>query len=148
MKAAHSNVLSLPFIRLESTRQLWFYNSYPAQIFEGNTGALMIGAGIGLAIIIKGYHFSGFVMLIPHTINFLMYVYWRIQHRLKPNDPRYKIVKFGSVRKNGTLRVPNQFTLKWILPYKYKMTEQQAVYAMYILTVIFCAIGFFVPEYI
>jgi UDP-N-acetylglucosamine--dolichyl-phosphate N-acetylglucosaminephosphotransferase len=105
----------------------------------------MIGAGIGLLIIIKGYHFAGFVMLIPHTINFLMYVYWRIRHSTAPNDTRYKIAKFGSLRKDGTLRVPNQLTLKWYLPYKYRMTEKQAVLAMYTLTIIFCTIGFFVP---
>ena len=124
---------------------LWFFNKYPAQIFEGNTGALMIGAGIGLIIIIRGYHFAGFIMLIPHTVNFLLYVYWRIKHKLDPDDKRYKIVKFGSLRKDGTLRVPNQLTLKWYLPYKYRMTEQQAVHAMYALTIIFCIIGFFVP---
>lgn len=124
---------------------LWFFNKYPAQIFEGNTGALMIGGGIGLLIIINGYHFSGFIMFIPHIINFLMYVYWRIQHRLKPDDPRYKIVKFGSLRKDGSLRVPNNMTLKWLLPHKYKMTEKEAVLVMYALTIVFCIIGFFVP---
>jgi UDP-N-acetylglucosamine--dolichyl-phosphate N-acetylglucosaminephosphotransferase len=126
---------------------LWFFNKYPAQIFEGNTGSLMIGAGIGLAIIIRGYHFTGFIMLIPHTINFLMYVYWRIQHKLKPEDARYKLVKFGRILKNGTLKVPNQLTLKWYLPYKFKMTEKQAVYVMYLLTIIFCILGFLVPEF-
>jgi UDP-N-acetylglucosamine--dolichyl-phosphate N-acetylglucosaminephosphotransferase len=124
---------------------LWFFNRYPAQIFEGNTGSLMIGGGIGLLIIIQGYHFSGFVMLIPHTINFLMYVYWRICHRSAQDDPKYKITKFGRLRKDGTLRVPNQLTLKWVLPYKYKMTEQQAVWVMYLLTIVFCVLGFFVP---
>ena len=124
---------------------LWIFNRYPAQIFEGNTGALMIGSGIGLLIIIQGYHFAGFIMLIPHTINFLMYVYWRIQNKFKPDDPRYKIVKFGSLRKDGTLRVPNQFTLKWILPHKYRMTEKEAVIVMYAITIVFCILGFFVP---
>ncbi len=124
---------------------LWFFNKYPAQIFEGNTGSLMIGAGIGLLIIIQGYHFAGFVMLIPHTVNFLMYVNWRIQHRLKPDDPKYKIEKFGRLRPDGTLRVPNNFTLKWVIPYRYRLTEKQAVLVMYLLTIIFCIIGFFVP---
>ena len=123
---------------------LWFFNKYPAQIFEGNTGSLMIGSGIGLLIIIQGYHFSGFVMLMPHTVNFLMYVYWRTQHRLKPNDPKYKVEKFGRVRKDGTLRVPNTFTLKWVLPYKYRMTEQQAVLVMYLVTIVFSILGFFI----
>jgi UDP-N-acetylglucosamine--dolichyl-phosphate N-acetylglucosaminephosphotransferase len=124
---------------------LWFFNKYPAQIFEGNTGSLMIGASIGLFIVIKGYHFAGFVMLIPHTINFLMYVYWRIKNKMAPKDPRYKIAKFGKLRKDGTLRVPNQLTLKWYLPYKHKMTEKEAVLAMYGLTILFCIVGFFVP---
>jgi len=124
---------------------LWLYNRYPAQIFEGNTGALMIGAGIGLLIIIQGYHFAGFIMLIPHTVNFLMYVYWRIRNKMAPKDQKYKIAKFGSLRKDGKLRVPNPFTLKWVLPYRYKMTEKEAVLAMYAVTIIFCVIGFFVP---
>lgn len=124
---------------------LWFFNRYPAQIFEGNTGALMIGAGIGLLIIIRGYHFAGFIMLIPHTINFLMYVYWRIKHRANPKNPKYKMVKFGGLRKDGSLRVPNQLTLKWVLPFKHRMTESQAVRSMYLVTIIFCVIGFFVP---
>lgn len=124
---------------------LWFFNRYPAQIFEGNTGALMIGAGIGLLIIIQGYHFAGFIMLFPHVINFLMYVYWRIKHRANLNNPRYKMVKFGGLRKDRTLRVPNQLTLKWVLPYKHRMTEKQAVYSMYLLTIVFCVIGFFIP---
>jgi len=124
---------------------LWFFNWYPAQIFEGNTGSLMIGAGIGLLIIIRGYHFAGFIMLLPHTVNFLMYLYWRIHYKLHPGDPKYKLTKFGGLRKDGTLRVPNQFTLKWILPYRYRMTERQAVLVMYSITIIFCIIGFFVP---
>ena len=107
--------------------------------------SLMIGAGIGLIIIIQGYHFAGFVMLIPHTVNFLMYVYWRIKNKLKPNDPKYKITKFGGLRKDGTLRVPNALTLKWVLPHKYRITEKQAVLVMYLLTIVFCVIGFFVP---
>ena len=124
---------------------LWYFNRYPSQIFEGNTGSLMIGAGIGLSIVIQGYLIAGFIMLIPHTANFLMYFYWRIRHRQKPDDPRYKIEKFGSLRKDGTLRVPNQLTLKWVLPYRFRMTEKQAVLAMYSVTIIFCIIGFFAP---
>lgn len=124
---------------------LWFFNKYPAQIFEGNTGSLMIGAGIGLLIIIQGYHFAGFVMLIPHTANFLMYVYWRTKHKFNPQDPKYKIEKFGGLRPDGTLRVPNNFTLKWVLPHKYRLTEKQSVLFMYLVTIIFCVIGFFVP---
>jgi UDP-N-acetylglucosamine--dolichyl-phosphate N-acetylglucosaminephosphotransferase len=73
-----------------------------------------------------------------------MYVYWRVMNRRKPDDPRYAIVKFGKVREDGTLEVPNRLTLKWVLPYHFRMTEQQVVYSMYLLTLGFCILGLFV----
>jgi UDP-N-acetylglucosamine--dolichyl-phosphate N-acetylglucosaminephosphotransferase len=145
-----SNIIALGAIT-GATVALWWYNKYPAQIFEGNAGALMIGASIGALIIIPHgdgsnvFLISGFIMFIPHTINFLMYFYWRVKKITSPDDPRYRTVKFGKLRKDGTLKVPNNLTLKWVLPYKYRMTEKQAVLAMYGLTILFCVIGFFMP---
>lgn len=123
---------------------LW-YNRYPARIFLGNVGSLSIGAAIGAAIVVSGFLVSGFIMLIPHTVNFLMYVYWRLMHRRHPEDKRWKIEKFGRIREDGTLEVPNRFTLKWVLPYYYRMTEKQAVLAMYALTIPFCVAALFIP---
>ncbi len=124
---------------------LWLYNRYPAKIFEGNTGSLMIGASIGICIVVKGYLLAGFVMLIPHTINFLMWVYWRLRFKMEPENPKYKPIKFGWMRNDGTLWVPNPLTLKWVLPYYFRLNEPQAVYAMYALTAVFCLIGLFIP---
>jgi UDP-N-acetylglucosamine--dolichyl-phosphate N-acetylglucosaminephosphotransferase len=124
---------------------LWWFNFYPSRIIEGNNGALMIGAAIGITIVIKGFLIAGFIMLIPHTINFLLYVYWRIQRLRFPDDPGYKAIKFGKLRKDGTLKVPNRMTLKWVFPYYFRMTEKQAVLALYALTLVFCVIGFMVP---
>ena len=76
-------------------------------------------------------------MLIPHTVNFLMYVYWKIK--------KYPAVKFGKVREDGTLEVPNPLTLKWVLPYYYRLTEKQATYAMFLLTSVFCILGILLP---
>jgi UDP-N-acetylglucosamine--dolichyl-phosphate N-acetylglucosaminephosphotransferase len=123
---------------------LW-YNWYPARIFMANVGSLSLGAAIGAAIVVSGFLVSGFIMFIPHTINFLMYVYWRLMHRRHPEDVRWKIKKFGKVREDGTLEVPNRLTLKWVLPYHFKMTEKQAVLAMYALTLPFCVLGLFIP---
>jgi UDP-N-acetylglucosamine--dolichyl-phosphate N-acetylglucosaminephosphotransferase len=116
-----------------------YYEYYPAQIFWGNIGALSYGAAIGVLIVTQQYLVSGFVMLIPHTFNFLMYCYWRLTTK------RNKLVKFGSVREDGTLDVPNPFTLKWLLPYYFRLTEPQATKAMFALTAVFCGIGFFIP---
>jgi len=123
---------------------LW-YNFYPARIFWGNTGSLAIGAAIGAAIVVSGFLVSGFVMLIPHTVNFLMYAYWRLMHRRHPEDGRWKIEKFGHVRDDGTLEVPNRLTLKWVLPYYYRVTEKQVVLALYALTMPFCVAALFIP---
>lgn len=117
----------------------WFFEKYPARIFWGNIGALSVGAAIGATMVITGYIFSGFVMLIPHVANFLMYVYWRLRPR------RYPIAKFGKIRDDGTIEVPNPLTLKWVLPYYFPMTERHAVTVMYGVTGIFCIIGFLIP---
>lgn len=124
---------------------LWWFNFFPSRIIEGNNGALMIGSAIGIIIAAKGFLISGFIMLIPHTVNFLLYVYWRVQRLRFPKDPAYRARKFGKIRKDGTLKVPNRMTLKWVLPYHYRMTEKQAVLAMYLLTAIFCIIGLLIP---
>ena len=113
------------------------YERYPSRIFWGNIGSLTVGSAIGVMIVMKGFIFSGFIMLLPHTINFLMYVYWRAR--------KYPQVKFGKVRDDGTLDVPNNLTLKWVLPYYTNVTEKQATYAMYAVTAVFCIIGILIP---
>ena len=104
-----------------------------------------MGATIGSAIIVNGFIVAGFVMLIPHTVNFLMYVYWRIQNIRYPEDRKYRTAKFGSLLANGNIEVPNPYTLKWVLPCYYKMNEKQAALAMYAVTIVFCIAGLFVP---
>jgi UDP-N-acetylglucosamine--dolichyl-phosphate N-acetylglucosaminephosphotransferase len=123
----------------------FWHNKYPSKILEGNIGSLAVGAAIGAALVIQHYLIAGIIMLMPHIINFLMYVYWRVMNSRHPDDGRWKIVKFGKVREDGTLEVPNRLTLKWLLPYHFRMTEQQVVYSMYVLTLAFCAVGLFIP---
>jgi UDP-N-acetylglucosamine--dolichyl-phosphate N-acetylglucosaminephosphotransferase len=117
----------------------FIFENYPARIFWGNVGALSVGAAIGATIVIQGFVVSGFIMLIPHTVNFLMWVYWSV------NKSRIPYHKFGKVRPDGSLEVPNRLTLKWVLPSYFLMTERQATWAMFGLTGIFCIAGFFIP---
>jgi UDP-N-acetylglucosamine--dolichyl-phosphate N-acetylglucosaminephosphotransferase len=117
----------------------YWFNKYPSRIFEGNVGALTIGAAIGALIVMQDFVVSGFIMLLPHTVNFLLYVYWRLR------IDKYPFQKFGRVREDGTLEVPNPLTLKWVLPYYFRVTEREATLAMYGLTAIFCVIGFYIP---
>ena len=117
----------------------FLFEKYPSRIFWGNVGALSTGAGIGCMIVTQGYIISGFIMLIPHTVNFLLYVYWRLNVR------KYPIAKFGRERDDGTVEVPNPLTLKWVLPYYFRMAEKTSGYCMYGVTALFCVAGFFYP---
>lgn len=110
----------------------WF-NKYPSRIFEGNVGSFTLGSAIGGLLILYNMEFFGGIILIPHIVNFLMYVYWRIK--------KYPLVKFGRIRKDRTLVVPNPLTLKWVFPYYFRLTEKQSILIMYILTVLFCIVG-------
>ncbi|MFZ3170040.1 MAG: glycosyltransferase 4 family protein [Candidatus Methanoperedens sp.] len=120
-----------------ATFGFFLFERYPSRIFWGNVGSLTVGSAIGVLIVMQGFIVSGFIMLLPHTINFLMYVYWRAR--------KYPQVKFGKVREDGTLEVPNNLTLKWVLPYYKKVNEKQATYAMYAVTAIFSIIGIMIP---
>ena len=127
----------------------WTRNRYPAAIFEGNIGAMLIGAAMGAFIVFQGFLISGIIMLLPHTINFLMYAYWRVRRKIcrMHGTPagEYDSFKFGRMRDAGTISVPNRLTLKWLPPYYYSMTEREIVLIMYALTATTCAIALYVP---
>ena len=136
MSGSFDNIIAIIAIA-GATFGFYLFERYPSRIFWGNVGSLTVGASIGVMIVMQGFIVSGFIMLLPHTINFLMYVYWRIK--------KYPQVKFGKMREDGTLEVPNNLTLKWVLPYHMRVTEKQATYAMYAVTAVFCVIGILIP---
>ena len=123
------------------------FNTYPSKIFEGNIGSLLFGSVIGSVIVIQNYWWFGFFILIPHTFNFCLWMYWVFMMRYKPNsylERNGKHRKFGAIRHDGTLEVPNALTLKWIPNYFFNLTERSSVFVQYILTGTFCAISFIV----
>ncbi|MHA2341812.1 MAG: hypothetical protein ACXADW_08035, partial [Candidatus Hodarchaeales archaeon] len=110
-----------------------FYNKYPSSVFDGNSGSLMLGASLGGLIVLNNLEIFGVVILVPHIVNFLMYVTLKLK--------RMKEVKFGSIREDGTLNVPHPVCLKWTLPYYFRLTEQQSTTAMLVLTFLFGLMG-------
>jgi len=127
----------------------WTRNRFPSSIFEGNIGAMLIGAAMGTFIVFQGFLISGIIMLLPHTINFLMYFYWRVRRKMcrirGTPAGEYDSFKFGCLREDGTIGVPNRLTLKWLPPYYYSMTERRIVMSMYALTITTCSIALYVP---
>jgi UDP-N-acetylglucosamine--dolichyl-phosphate N-acetylglucosaminephosphotransferase len=111
----------------------FYFNKYPSKIFLGNIGSLFLGAIIGSLLVLNNLELFGIVIMIPHIANFLMYVIWKIKHVGE--------IKFGKIRKDGTIDVPNNLTLKWVFPYYFKLNEQQSTLLMFLLTVLFGLIG-------
>lgn len=111
----------------------FYFNKYPSRIFLGNIGSLFLGAVLGGLLILNNLELFGLIIMIPHIVNFLMYVAWRIK--------KVGEIKFGKIRPDGTIEVPNRLTLKWVLPYHYRLTEQQSTLFMFIITTIFGVIG-------
>jgi UDP-N-acetylglucosamine--dolichyl-phosphate N-acetylglucosaminephosphotransferase len=110
-----------------------YFETFPAKIFWANIGSLMVGAAVGGFIVLNHLELFGIIILIPHIINFLMYVVWRIK--------KLGEVKFGGLREDGTLIVPNPLTFKWLFPYYYRLTENQTMWIMYSVSILFGLIG-------
>ena len=119
----------------------WYFNKYPSKVFEGNIGSLLFGSAIGAAIVIQEYWWFGFFILIPHIFNFLLWLLWLY---LMKKDPDNYLTgqgvhqKFGIIRKDGTLRVPNRLTLKWIPNFYFRLGEKDTIIIIYSITFVFC----------
>ena len=122
----------------------WIFNKYPSSLFEGNIGSLLFGSIIGSIIVIQSYWWFGFFILIPHSINFVLWLFWLYLMRVKPEeylkaDGKHK--KFGRVREDGTIAVPNRLTLKWIPNYYFNLSEPQSTLISFSITLFFCIVG-------
>ncbi|MFH0978572.1 MAG: hypothetical protein V1837_04690 [Candidatus Woesearchaeota archaeon] len=115
----------------------YFFNKYPASFHEGNVGAFMIGSTLGAFLIISKLEVFGLLLLLPHIVNFILDT-WVLTIRKVPD------VKFGRVRRDGTIEVPytvRHKSLKFIAAHYLKLTESSAVWLLYIPTIICGLIG-------
>lgn len=110
-----------------------YYNRYPARVFEGNGGSLMAGSAIGGVLVLFNMKFFGIILLFPHIVDFLMFAYIKFTGK--------DFVKYGKVREDGTIHAPNPLKMKFVLPYYFKLTEPQATFLMYCLTMFFGVIA-------
>jgi UDP-N-acetylglucosamine--dolichyl-phosphate N-acetylglucosaminephosphotransferase len=113
---------------------MWF-NRYPSKIFLGNSGTYMIGASLGGLIIVYSMEWFGVFILIPHIINFLMWIYWLTQMHIHPHK------KFAEIREDGTIKPPNKLTMKYLITSLLQINEKKATIILYTITTVFCIIG-------
>lgn len=115
---------------------LIFFDKYPAKTIWGNVGSMMMGSAIGAYLIVTNAEIFGIIILFPHIIDFLLYLYGTFIKKEK-----FEKVKFGKLRADGTIIAPTKYKLKFLLPYYFRLTEKQTTWILYITTAVFCAIG-------
>jgi len=118
---------------------LCFYDSNPAKMIWGNIGSMMMGAAIGTYMIVSHAEIFGLIILIPHIVDFLLYLSSITIAGKKFND-----IKFGKLRKDGTLEAPTPLKLKFLFPYYFRLTEKQTTWILYGVTALFCVIALMV----
>ena len=120
---------------LGSLAAFMYFNWYPSRIFLGNIGSFLIGSALGAYLVLSNIEFFGVIILIPHIVNFLMWMYWC---KIMDKEPH---VKFAQVKEDGILNPPNGLTLKYLVAKWFKVTEPNAVIICYGITIIFGIVG-------
>lgn len=97
---------------------LLYYNRYPARVFPGDTGTLLIGGAIGAATILEGVPLLGVIVLAPHIVEFFLKA-----------TVRFGGVKYGptSVDDDGILHPPPYRSLANTLTRRMRLNEPHLV---------------------
>jgi UDP-N-acetylglucosamine--dolichyl-phosphate N-acetylglucosaminephosphotransferase len=130
---SHTLYLILPVIGALGAFML--YNKYPSRLLLGNVGQFLIGGALGAYLVLANIEWFGVVLLIPHIVNFVLWLYWcRMMHKV-PH------VKFAPVRRDGTIDAPNGLTMKYLVAKWFRVNEWQAVLVCYGITFVFGVVG-------
>ncbi|MFH1592044.1 MAG: hypothetical protein ABIB47_01620 [Candidatus Woesearchaeota archaeon] len=109
---------------------------YPAKMIWGNVGSLMVGSAIAAYMVLTRAYIFGLIILIPHIFDFLLFVY-----SVTFGKKKFDNIKFGKLRKDGTIIAPTKYKLKFLLPYYFKLSEKRTTLVLYALTFVFGVIG-------
>jgi len=114
---------------------LW-YNWYPAKIFPGDSGTLLIGTVIASASILSKMEFVCAVLLAPHIIDFIL------KFAVKKPFSGRQIYGDTKARKDGVLVPPPYPALAHLFLMTEPLNEEQLVKRMLLLEVAFAALAF------
>lgn len=130
LNAKLSMLISLSF--LTSLLAFLYYNKYPARVFPGDSGTLIIGAALFLAIYHGKLYFQGFLILIPYIFDAsLKFISAGIMTR-ESQKP--------TIVKNGLLFAPEKSNLslpRLILKIR-PMREKELVFSIWLIEIFFC----------
>lgn len=108
------------------------YNKYPAKIFPGDTGTLIVGAVIASFSIIKKIEIIGVILLLPQILEFLF-----------KSIRRFGNKKYGPTRvdKEGILHPQNFISVANLLTSHLKLTEKKLVLLIWFIGAFFGAMA-------
>jgi UDP-N-acetylglucosamine--dolichyl-phosphate N-acetylglucosaminephosphotransferase len=103
---------------------LLYFNRYPARVFPGDTGTLLIGGAIGAATILEGFPLLGVIVLMPHIIEFFLkatvqfggvsYGPTRVDDEGILHPPPYRSLA-NTLTRRLRLREPQLVSLLWLI---------------------------------
>ncbi len=135
------DVAIISFSMLGALIAFLFYNKYPANVFPGDVGTLIIGACIAIIAFIGRVKIIAFIVLLPNIIDGLLKFYSAgvmERQNFKPTE----------VNKEGELVAPStgfNSLIRSIL--KRPMKEKQVVYIIWSIGLIFGLIGIIVAYF-
>jgi len=119
----------------------WLFNKNPAKVFPGDVLTYSVGALIGTMAILGNFEKIAFIVFIPYIIEMIL----KVRGGLKP--PRKQ--SFGIPQKDGSLKLPydkiyglTHFAIWLLLKFKKKVYEDDVVYLIFIIQIIFILIAF------
>ena len=95
-----STLVSLGLIMFGATLALYFFNKYPAKIFPGDSGTLLLGSFMGCMILFLDQWYIALCLFFPHVYDILLKV------RTNRGDMSQKVER-PYVLNDGKLEVPN-----------------------------------------
>ncbi len=129
--------LPLTAALLGATLALLWSNRYPARILEGDVGTYLWGAAVGSFLLIEGWPLLGLVMLAPHILDLLLWAWARFKG--------LPFVKFGKLDDDGTIIAPYPYKLKFAIVHGRRLSESQAVLALWGLSALAITITLVLP---
>ncbi|RAP53821.1 MAG: multidrug transporter [Methanosphaera sp. rholeuAM130] len=129
------DVAIISFSMLGALVAFLFYNKYPANVFPGDVGTLIIGASIAIIAFIGRVKIIAFIVLLPNIIDGIL----KFRSAGVMERQNYKPTE---VQENGMLVVPQggfNSLIRSIL--KKPMKESQVVHIIWVIGIIFGLIG-------
>ena len=130
-------IILLPL--LGSLLAFYIFNKYPAKIFPGDSGTLIIGCVIAASVIVGDFESLGSYVMILYIINFLIYI-------INIRSFRKNNWKFGYCDKKGYIHPPDKKcwgNVYYLLPKFFKLKEKSLVRLIFLIQIIICTIIIF-----